>query len=361
MPETIVPVNEQLLDFAIAHAHAIERFKTGEVQKILKFLNTELYPDLLDRMASQVGRIKSRGYRASERRLKQLEDHFLVVDGIVRTSMGEAFRDFRSDLFSFAKLDSQWQIGRMRSAVPPGLVSFSTPSPEILRSVVVSRPFQGKILKDHFATLTRNIREAYRSQLRLGMAQGESIEQLTRRVRGRSRAPMKGGAVAPQSRREVRSIVRTAVNHVSTHAREETFRANSDVVKQVRYVATLDARTTDICMSLDGKVFLIDEGPRPPMHHQCRSTVVPILVSWQELGIDPAKVPVGTRASMNGQVPADITYGQWLRKQPAHIQNEALGVERANLFRQGLPIEKFVDSEYRSLSLSELRRLVERQ
>ena len=78
----------------------------------------------------------------------------------------------------------------------------------------------------------------------------------------------------------------------------------------------------------------------------------------KELGIDLKDIPEGTRASMNGQVPASMKYPEWLRKQPIDLQNQVLGKERAQLWRSGkVKFENFVDSKagYRSLSLAELK------
>jgi hypothetical protein len=86
-----------------------------------------------------------------------------------------------------------------------------------------------------------------------------------------------------------------------------------------------------------------------------------VLKSWKELGIKLKDAPPGTRASMNGQVAARTTYPEWLRKQPIAVQEEALGVGRAALFRRGVvPIERFVDRRYNPLNLRQLEELEER-
>ena len=159
-------------------------------------------------------------------------------------------------------------------------------------------------------------------------------------------------------RRNVRSTVRTAATHVSTHAREATYAANEDIIKGVQMVATLDSATTEICMNEDGKVYPPDSGPRPPFHWQCRTTTIPVLKSWEELGLkDPGKLPKGTRASMNGQVPARQTYGKWLRKQKASVQDDILGKTKGALYRKHkLPVSAFVDDRRRVLNLAELRK-----
>ena len=122
----------------------------------------------------------------------------------------------------------------------------------------------------------------------------------------------------------------------------------------------MDSRTTDVCISLDSKVFPVDEGERPPMHFQCRSTTVPILKSWKELGINLKEAPPGTRASMDGQVPDTLTYSKWIKGQSVSVQNEVLGKGKAQIFRRGkLPITRFVDARNKPLTLKQLTSLEE--
>lgn len=60
---------------------------------------------------------------------------------------------------------------------------------------------------------------------------------------------------------------------------------------------------------------------------------------------------------MDGQVPATDSYGDWLRKQPPEVQNDALGPSRAKMFRTGaIDVERFTDTRGNHLTLDELRR-----
>jgi hypothetical protein len=92
-------------------------------------------------------------------------------------------------------------------------------------------------------------------------------------------------------------------------------------------------------------------------HFNCRSSAVPVLKSWRELGgADLPEFTPTTRASMDGQVPAEQTYGAWLKRQSAKRQDEVLGATRGALFRRGgLEIERFADDRGRWLSIQELR------
>jgi len=160
----------------------------------------------------------------------------------------------------------------------------------------------------------------------------------------------------------VTSLVRTSVSHTVTQAREITYEENDDLVKGIQLVATLDANTTEICMSYDGNVYAVNEGPRPPLHHQCRTTTVPVLRSWKELGFDLKDMPEGTRASMNGQVAASIKYPEWLKQQPLEVQERALGKQAAQIFREASDkkIDLWMETVRqfnRPLTLNDLERL----
>lgn len=68
---------------------------------------------------------------------------------------------------------------------------------------------------------------------------------------------------------------RTKHTEVMNKARR-TFFDESEVVAAYQYSAILDDVTTEICRSLDGKIFLKDDAPTPPLHFNCRSLLVPI-------------------------------------------------------------------------------------
>jgi SPP1 gp7 family putative phage head morphogenesis protein len=88
--------------------------------------------------------------------------------------------------------------------------------------------------------------------------------------------------------------------------------------------------------------------------HNCRSVRTPLVNPKYNLG---SKV-TGKRSSVDGLVSADTTYGGWLKKQGAAVQDEVLGIDRAKLFRSGkLSIGRFTDDLGRVYSLEELERL----
>ncbi|WP_206615001.1 minor capsid protein [Mesobaculum littorinae] len=242
----------------------------------------------------------------------------------------------------------------IQSALPIEM-SVVQPTAQQVYAATMARPFQGRFLREWMAGLEDSVATKVRDAIRIGFVEGETIDQIVRRVRGTKARQFKDGALEI-SRRNAESIVCTAVTHTANVARQETYQANGDIVGKVQWVATLDGRTTLICASRDGQTFPVDSGPRPPAHINCRSTTVPVTKSWRELGFDIDELEPATRASMNGQVPASQTYGEWLRKQPAEFQDEVLGRGKGALFRTGgLKVERFVDTKGDAYILDALR------
>jgi hypothetical protein len=184
-----------------------------------------------------------------------------------------------------------------------------------------------------------------RNAIRSGFVEGRTTAQIVTDIRGTRAAQYQDGLLQ-RPRRELEAVVRTALSHTSAVARDLMAEANSDLVKAERWVSTLDGRTSPMCRLRDGLKYTAGDhkpiGHTVPwgngpgrLHFSCRSTSVPVIKSWRELGIDADELPPGTRASLAGQIPADTTYAQWLAKQPAWRQEEILGPTRAALVRNG--------------------------
>lgn len=183
-------------------------------------------------------------------------------------------------------------------------------------------------------------REAMRI-VQAGMLEGRTQQDMAREV---------GRLVITRNRRQAETVIRTAVNGIGDAARHDVFAANRDIMEGERFLATLDSRTTLTCAGYDQRVFPLGQGPRPPLHYGCRSLRVPVVKERYRLA---AK---GERASMNGPVSNQTTFGGFLRGQSKEFQDDYLGPERAKLFRAGkLKIEQFTDDLGRPLSLEELR------
>jgi SPP1 gp7 family putative phage head morphogenesis protein len=340
-------LNEQIRDFEIRHAVGVQRLSAGTVKRLIKLLDQadrEIVKELLSRIATLEGSFTSQRLDFLLRALRGINHDAHVMLGL----------ELRKELRNLARYEVVFQQDLFKRVLP---VAFDviTPAPAMLDAIVTSRPFQGRFLRQWVRDLEVGTLNRLRGAVQQGMVQAEPIDQIVRRVRGTAAAGFRDG-VMQTSRRHAENLVRTAVNHVSNAARETLFSENADLVKGVQWVATLDTRTCEICMGYDGQVFDMDEGPRPPAHPSCRCATAPVVKSWKELGVDLAEAPEGTRASMDGQVPATLSYNQWLQGQSADVQDEALGLTRGALFRRGgLEVDAFSDSRGNKLNLDELR------
>lgn len=88
----------------------------------------------------------------------------------------------------------------------------------------------------------------------------------------------------------------------------------------------------------------------------CRSTATAVTKSFRDLGIDMDEMEPGTRASMDGQVPEQTTYADWIKGQSAARQDDILGPARGKLLRDGgLTLDRFADDRGKWISLDALR------
>lgn len=335
-------LNERLLDLSIRHATFLERFKAGEVRRILQLLEENTWPELLGIVTARLERISARGFDTGPWRTARYKEMLKAVRATIGVGVARAAKAQRASLQAFAIEEAAMTAGQLTRTTGVA-VDFLTPSPATLRQLVTGEPILGQPLAAWWKGQTRATQAAVEREIATGVSFGESSADIVRRLRGTKAAGFRDGAIQT-SRNGAEAIVRTSTNHISSRAREETYKANDDVVEKVLYVATLDSHTTMTCAGLDGQTFPIGEGPRPPMHVKCRSTTAPV--------VGPIE---GMRASASGPVPAKLTYPQWLRKQPIAVQNQVLGAKRATAWRGNrIKFDRFLGADFRPMTLQEL-------
>lgn len=336
-------VNEQIESRLTRHQIDLQRLSNGTVRRILSVLQ------------KSDSRVVNRLARDDVSQLSRTRMETMLRDlrRIIDSSYVDATGALQIELNALAVYEGEF-LDDLFGKVIPVKMETVTPSPEQIVAAANNRPFQGKLLKEVYQELPASTFRQVRDTIRNGFVEGRTTDQIVRDIRGRASQGYRDGILA-KSKRNVETVVRTAVNHTSNAAREYTYEANDDLIKGVRWVSTLDARTSAVCQARDGKVYEPGKGPRPPAHFNCRSSTSPVLKSWQELGFDVDELPEGTRASMNGQVPAGQDYDAWLRKQPREFQDEVLGKTKGDLFRNGTKLDRFVDASGREYTLDELR------
>lgn len=336
-----VSVNDAIQDATIRHMLYLEGLKTRQANEVLRFLDDEIIPDLKEQLSIRLER-----YASGAQTTARLEAMIVQFEKITRDFKNINTR-IQGELFDIALYEAEFNLNLLKQATPVNL-NYVLPSPRLIRSAITTRPFDGRTLGQWFDGLGTFVQQRLSTEIRRGVVEGQTAAQVVSRIENAN--------ILEVARRHTNTVVRTAIQHVTSAARDELFKANSDIIKSVKWISTLDTRTSSICQGLDSKIFPIDSGIRPPAHPNCRSAVTPVTKSLRELGIPVGDLPPATRASMNGQVPSDITYNQWLRGQPVSVQNDALGVTKATLFRKGdLPVDRFTNRNGHELTLDQLR------
>jgi SPP1 gp7 family putative phage head morphogenesis protein len=326
---------------------------------------------------------------------------------------GDASELMVPELQGLAELQSEFVTEELRKALPVGsrdAVRTVEISPQFAQSVVTTDPTQlnvvalsddlfaavngapqtfsltaaqgatitlpnGEVVTKAFRGIAVDQAEQFNQIVRQGLLTGETTPSIAKRLIGNlqfgeeaktvRQLVAAGGQATAVADNQVITLVRTSINQVANTASQQVYEANQDITKKYRYVATLDTRTSSICRALDGQEFEYGKGPTPPQHFNCRSTTVPV--------IDPDILPpstTATRASKDGQVPINTTYGKWLKdKMPGETnadvlarQQQALG-SKAPYFRRladkygpDAAIAKLVRDDGAEVTLEQLRK-----
>lgn len=356
-------VNQQLHDAEVGHAIDLQQYSNAVVGRIIALLNRS------DVEVSARLQAALDGVAASAVTVERLESLLASVRTLNLAAYQAVERELTAELRSLAEYEAGYQAQLFRSVIPPQIVStvgVAAVNVDQVYAAAMARPFQGRLLREWAADIGETRMVRIRDAVRMGFVQQESIGQIVQRIRGTRARGYKDGLLEID-RRSAEAVVRTAVSHTAGFVRDRHYEENSDLIKAEAWTSTLDSRTSEICMLRDGKQYAT--GAHKPIGHslpwlggpgrahwQCRSCSVPVLKSWRELGANIDEAPESTRASMDGQVAPDTTFGSWIKRQPAARQDEILGPTRGKLLRQGgLTLDRFANEKGRWLTLEELR------
>lgn len=380
--------NEAFFDALLRHQIGLLRLSKGlgrQIRELLDATEKDMRAEIRDRLRNQTGLTTS----SSVKRLKKLLNQLGKIRGQAHSDM---FTLLRKDLRNLAVAEAGFVDGLFKTVIPVQ-VSTTLPAPDLLRGIVTVRPFEGRVLRQWSRKIRRDDIDRIEAQVRIGLVQGESIPDISRRITGTVALRGRNG-VTEITRRNAEGLARTATNAIANQVRREYFKENREFFEQELYVATLDGVTTPICRSLDGKRYPIDKGRFPPIHFNCRSIRVAILDA-DPLGRRPMKpvterglvrefakqndlgritglrrrnLPRGTKGAFDdfargrtreliGRAPAKVDYQTWLGRQSKTFQDDVLGKAKGRLFRRGkLPLDRFVDENDLEKTLTELAR-----
>jgi hypothetical protein len=355
-------VNEILADESVAHAISLDKYKLGVVRRIIALLNKS-DASLTTALAEALERLPADSFTVE--RLERLLGDVREINVTAYAQVSEALQ---TELKAFSVYESGWQLSLFESSIPkPVLVRLPLAglTGDQVYAAAMARPFQGRLLKDWASNIEAGRMERVRSAVRLGYLEGKTTDQIVRTIRG-TRVNNYADGFLERSRKDLATIVRSAVSHTAATAREELSKANGSILKADRWVSTLDDHTSSPCRIRDHLQYTVGthkpighkipwlQGPGK-LHFSCRSTSSPVTKSWRELGIPVDEMTKGQRASMDGQVPAETNYSDWLSRQSDARKIEVLGPVRYQMYKAGRSLESFYSPSGEWLTLKQLK------
>lgn len=239
---------------SIRHQVLLERLKAGEVKDMRQFLVE------MDRaLRLRVG--------ATEFQRGRIEAQLAAIASDLRAIRATANRTLLASMADVAEFEAGFEIRSLESIT----TGFTVAAPTQVYAAALAKPLSlrgpggGKLIEPFVRDWSDSMVTNTIGTIRQGFFEGQTNAQILRAIRGTGAARNEDGLLARMSRGE-EALVRTVVQHMASVAREEVWAANSDLVTHVEWVSVLDDRTTQICASLSGRRFPVDEGPRPPIH-----------------------------------------------------------------------------------------------
>ena len=335
-----------IADAILSNAIRIERFTASEKKKLFKVF-LQMQTELKAKLAT--------GFTPYEktRLTKLLKDCTAIINTFYSGIQSE---------FDYAGL-AKAEAAATQTAIASIGIEASLPSAAILKAMVSDTLIQGAPLADWWEKMGADTAFKFAAQVRQGVAQGETLQQVITRIVGSKKKGIVG--IMEISHRHASTLVHDSIMQIANDARMATYKANADIMKGYEWLATLDGNTCIECMAYSGAQWDMEGKPikgdlllkNPPLHPNCRCVLTSLTKSYRELGFNIDEMPPGTRASDLGQVPADMSMDSFLRRHDTEYLNDLLGPGRAKLFQDGkITLRQLIDQTGRPLRLDELRK-----
>ena len=328
-------MTDTYLDRMLSHAVYFERYKTHEVNQLLKVLDAANVACKAE-VARTDGAATRARYKEIMRKIKKIRDDAVAqLDG-----------QLSLDLHDLIESETAFQDKTLKAILGVDL-ELTLPAPEKVYTAVTFMPFAQSVTYESMLNkISSELYSQWDMSVRAGYLAGDTAQVINRRVLG-SIADLK---LQPGTMEKLRTALdantRTTLSHYAEQTRNAIYRANEDIFLGYKYLATLDWHTCIICAADDGRIFpSLDVAPQLPRHYRDRCLYVPLI-----RGIDNEE---GERASVDGPVAAKLSFSDWMKDQPVEKQKDLLGPSRYKLYAEGKPLEGFV-VDGRTLTLKEL-------
>lgn len=324
--------NDLIAELEVARCLLHERIKNGLNRKVAKF-----YDEMIADLQAQILRKKN----ITRNLAKTIEDLKAIL----------SIPDFSGEFKAIAQ-DEVRHLRKYNKLAGFALFLHVLPQSAV-DNLINTTLLEGATVNAWNKGLSIDQKTRLEREIKIGVSLGETNELLAARA----------ARALGKSKRDAASIAVTAAGAIVSAVRQKFFEANADVIKAYKYQATLDTRTSALCRAYDGLMWDTNyepighsypfRQPRINTHFNCRSTIIPVIKGADEL----KNVPPATRSSMNGYVPQDINFNDWLKTQSPEVIEKTLGKGRAELFLQGkITMRDLITQQGRELNLTQLKK-----
>jgi hypothetical protein len=382
----VANVSDRFADQLVGHTVRVQRFGEGVREKVSGLLS-----ELEDDLERQIRRARFEDAVQPSTRLRRAEELQRYVRETIGESTAKQSKLVRGELVELASASAENFSRMTKKAFSSNLLSAEFTS-NGLKRLVDDTIIHGNPASVWWGKQSADLQVRFQQQIRLGLLQGETVDQMIRRVRGdqtgRRVIEVDGqqkviktfsGGILSTNVREAGALVRTATQAVANRVMMDGYEQNADVIKALQAIVTLDLKTSDFCIAISGGVWYLEsKEPTPeskiqipfpglsPYHFNCRTVLGPVTFSWEELIDKHSKrtrvgkvldsVPNSVRASVDGKVAGELDYEGWLRKKSPADQIEALGKTKRELWINGdLTLPQLIDQSGRSITVAELK------
>lgn len=368
-----------LADETTAHAFTLLRVAAGLRVKALAEVES-LFTDLTVH-AEKFGQLTS----ASGARFRALE---IEAGQIIKAAYKVIDQGQRSDLERIAVAEGDFANSAMNKVVGVDIFTKKI-DPRVLQQIAAGKIIEGHPASSWWEGQSANLRRRFSGEVSKGILLGETTQQIVKRVVGDIATNGPAG-LKRKAKADATALVRTSVQAVGNAARIESF-STMRTVKGIAWLATLDGRTTIICIALDGKKWRLPDFapighnkafPGPIAHIQCRSTQTAVTYSWEELsgkkikeldgqtlqaaieskmeeaGEPPERIAAAlnnARASMDGYTRASNTFEKWAEDKTPEFVSSVVGPARYELWNSGhITFNDLTNQDNRPLTVAQL-------
>ena len=138
---------------------------------------------------------------------------------------------------------------------------------------IIEYPYAGKMFSDRIWDNKDALVKHIHQNLTVGIIRGDSVQKMARQLKKDL------NVLYYQAER----LVRTETNYAMNQGHKKGYE-DSGVVEKYEFLAAIDSRTSKLCKDQDGKVYKLKSAivgkNYPPLHPNCRSTVIPVLEDW---------------------------------------------------------------------------------